>query len=266
MSGKWQSVPPTPKPVIKDGMVAPIRGIRLWYADSKGEGEPIVLLHGGLANSDCWGHQVSALIEHKFRVILVDSRGHGRSSLDPKVPLGYSVMADDVIALLDYLNLDQVNVLGWSDGGIIGINLAMRYPQRLLRVVAFGANTNTSGLKSDFTSNPTCEEYEKRSKREYEEMSPTPAEFHQLVEAVMHMWSSEPNYSDDELAGITRTPVLIFDGEHDEGISLEHNHYMTRAIPTASEVILPDTSHFAFLQDPLAFNEVMFKYLNINIQ
>lgn len=261
MPEKWQNVPPTPQPIIKPGAVAQIRGINLWYADSKGDGEPIVLLHGGLANSDCWGHQVSALLDHGFRVILVDSRGHGRSTFDPSVPFGYEVMADDVIALLDYLALPRVNLLGWSDGGIIGINLAMRHPERLRRVVAFGANTNTTGLKSDFTSNPTCVEYAARSKREYELISPTPDGFDKLERAIEYMWSSEPNYSGADLARITETPVLIFDGENDEGITLEHNKYMAHAIPTATEVILPETSHFAFLQDPVAFNNITLDYL-----
>ena len=123
---RWQTLPPTPPPVAgATSGYASVDGIRLYYA-TIGSGPPVVLLHGGLANSDYWGHQVRALAP-RHRVIVVDSRGHGRSSRDDR-PFGYDLMADDVVALLDTLKIPRADIVGWSDGGIIGLDLACGMP------------------------------------------------------------------------------------------------------------------------------------------
>ena len=106
-----------------------------------------VLLHGGLANSDYWGNQVAALAPH-HRVILVDSRGHGRSTRDAR-PFSYDLMADDVVGLLDKLKVPRADIVGWSDGAILGLDLAIRHADRVGKVFAFAANTQTAGVKPD---------------------------------------------------------------------------------------------------------------------
>ena len=101
----WQTLPPTPAPVPGEHSGhAKVNGISLYYA-TIGQGPPVVLLHGGLSNSDYWGNQVKALAPH-HTVIVVDSRGHGRSTRDAR-PYGYDLMADDVVALLDTLHIGQ---------------------------------------------------------------------------------------------------------------------------------------------------------------
>ena len=123
---RWETLPATPAPIEGETTgYADVNGIKLYYA-VVGTGSPLVLLHGGLANSDYWGNQVQALAPH-HQVILVDSRGHGRSTRANR-PYGYDLMADDVVALLDKLNLAKADVVGWSDGGILGIDLALRHP------------------------------------------------------------------------------------------------------------------------------------------
>ena len=125
----WQTLPSTPPPVAGEHAGhAKVNGINLYYA-TIGHGPPVVLLHGGLANSDYWGHQVTALAPH-HTVILVDSRGHGRSTRDAR-PYGYDLMADDVVALLDTLHIAKADMVGWSDGAILGIDLAIRHPDRV---------------------------------------------------------------------------------------------------------------------------------------
>ena len=121
---RWETLPPTPAPVAvaKTGYAA-VNGVKLYYTRT-GHGSPVVLLHGGLANSDYWGNQVKALAA-KHTVITLDSRGHGRSSRNEK-PFGYGLMADDVVAVLDSLKIPRADIVGWSDGAIIGIDLALR--------------------------------------------------------------------------------------------------------------------------------------------
>jgi len=256
---RWETLPPTPAPITsaKTGH-ADVNGIKLYYSIT-GHGSPVLLLHGGLANSDYWGNQVKAL-STKHTVITLDSRGHGRSSRDAR-PFGYDLMADDVIAVLDKLKIERADVVGWSDGAILGLDLAMRYPQRVGKVFAFAANTQTSGVKEGVEKNPTFAAYIERAGKEYAKLSPTPKEYDAFVEQISHMWASQPNWTTEDLAKI-KSPVLIVDGDHDEAIKREHTEYMASAIPGAGLLILPNVSHFAFIQDPEFFNASLQSFLD----
>ncbi|WDU65359.1 alpha/beta hydrolase [Pseudomonas poae] len=256
---RWETLPPTPAPVTaaKTGYAA-VNGIKVYYTRT-GQGSPVVLLHGGLSNSDYWGHQVKAL-SAKHTVISIDSRGHGRSSRDEK-PFGYDLMADDVVAVLDSLKIPRADIVGWSDGAIIGIDLALRHPERIGKVFAFAANTQTAGVKDGVEKNPTFAAFIERAGKEYAKLSPTPKEYDAFVEQISHMWASQPNWTDAQLASI-KTPILIADGDHDEAIKREHTEYMAATIPGAGLLILPNTSHFAFLQDPALFNAALLGFLD----
>lgn len=256
---RWETLPPTPPPVAgeKSGY-AEVNGIRLYYA-AIGKGSPVVLLHGGLANSDYWGLQVKALAS-RHEVVVVDSRGHGRSSRDTR-PFGYDLMADDVVALLDHLKIRRADIVGWSDGGILGLDLAIRHPDRVGKIFAFAANTVTSGVKEGVEKNPTFAAYIERAGNEYRRLSATPKEYDAFVEQISHMWASQPNWTDADLKGI-KAQVLVVDGDHDEAIKREHTEYIAAAIPGAGLLILPNASHFAFLQDPALFNAALLQFLD----
>jgi len=255
----WRTLPPTPPPAagVHAGH-ARVNGINLWYA-TIGQGPPVLLLHGGLANSDYWGHQVAALAPH-HQVILVDSRGHGRSTRDAR-PYGYDLMADDVVALLDTLHIERADVVGWSDGAILGLDLAIRHPDRVGRVVAFAANTQTSGVQEGVEKNPTFARFIARAGQEYARLSPTPKEYRAFVKQIGRMWATEPTWTDAQLRSI-KAKVLVLDGDHDEAIRRSHTDYIAATVPGAKLVILPDTSHFAFLQDPARFNAAMLTFLD----
>jgi pimeloyl-ACP methyl ester carboxylesterase len=255
---RWLTLPPTPAPVAGEVTGrADVNGIRLYYA-TIGHGSPVVLLHGGLSNSDYLGNQVRALMKH-HKVVIVDSRGHGRSSRDTR-PFGYDLMADDVVALMDKLHLQKADVVGWSDGAIIGLDLAIRHPDRVGKVVAFAANTKTEGVIDGVEKNPTFAAFIRRAGDEYRRLSPTPKEYDAFVEQISHMWASQPNWSDDQLKSI-KAPVLVLDGDHDEAIKRSHTEYIAATIPGAGLEILPNTSHFAFLQDPAGFNFAVLHFL-----
>ena len=255
---KWEILPPTPAPISTDrGGQAQVNGISIHYA-IYGQGSPVIFLHGGLANTDYWGGQVPAVAAH-HTVILMDSRGHGRSTRDPR-PYGYDLMADDVVALMDNLKIARADIVGWSDGGIIGIDLAMRHKDRIGRVFAFAANTVTSGVKDGVEKNPTFAAYIERAGHEYEAHSATPKEYDKFVDQIGRMWTEQPEWSDAQLKAID-TPILIVDGDHDEAIKREHTEYIAATIPHAGLLILPNTSHFAFLQDPRQFNFAILHFL-----
>jgi pimeloyl-ACP methyl ester carboxylesterase len=255
---RWETLPPTPPPIPTDRSGdAAVNGIAIHYA-IYGKGSPVIFLHGGLANTDYWGNQVTAVAAH-HTVILMDSRGHGRSTRDTR-PYGYDLMADDVVALMDSLKIAKADIVGWSDGSILGIDLALRHKERVGRVFAFAANTVTSGVIDGVEKNPTFAAYIARAGREYAAQSATPKQYDSFVEQISKMWAEQPNWSDAELKAID-TPILVVDGDHDEAIKREHTEYIAATIPHAGLLILPNTSHFAFLQDPRQFNFAILHFL-----
>ena len=255
----WNTLPPMPQ-LPAGGTIGHVaeNGASIWY-ETYGSGPPVILLHGGLANSAYWGNQVPFLARD-HTVILIDSRGHGRSSRDER-PYTYELMASDVVGVMDALKIDKAAVVGWSDGAIIGLVMAMKYPDRLTRVFAFAANMDPSGVKPDMLSTPTFGGFAKRGAAEYDAVSPTPGQYPAFEKAIEKMWDTEPNYAAADLGKI-RTPVVIADGDHDEAIKREHTEYLARSIPGAKLVILPGLSHFAMLQDPAAFDSVLQSFLS----
>lgn len=256
---RWQRLPATPAPVaaMQSGYIA-VNGIQLYYA-ALGTGSPIILLHGGLANSDYWGLQVAELAKH-HQVIVVDSRGHGRSTRNAQ-PYGYDLMTDDIIALMDRLQLPTAAIVGWSDGAIIGLDMAMRYPQRVSKVFAFAPNTTTQGVKADVDKNPLFAAYISRAGEEYKKLSATPDDYQNFVRQISQMWQSQPEWRDEDLRNI-RAQVLIADGDHDEAIDRNHLEHIAATIPDAGLLILPTVSHFAFLQAPQEFTEAVLHFLD----
>jgi pimeloyl-ACP methyl ester carboxylesterase len=254
----WQTLPPTPtRPLAEREGHAAVNGISLYHA-VYGKGDPVVLLHGGLANSDYWGHQVPALAE-RYRVIVMDSRGHGRSTRDAR-PFGYDLMASDVLALMDHLGIGKASIVGWSDGGIIGLDIAMNHPERIDRLFAFGANSMVAGLKENVDQNPTFAAYIRRAGEEYAKLSPTPGEYDQFLAQIGAMWASQPNWTAEQLGRI-EAPTVIADGEHDEAIRRDHTEELAREVPGAKLLILPGVSHFAMLQNPSEFNAAVLDFL-----
>ena len=256
----WRTLPAPPPlpPAAMQGTVAH-DGARIWFA-TFGAGAPVILLHGGLANSGYWGGQVPALVRDGHRVIVIDSRGHGRSSRDSR-PYTYELMESDVIAVMNQLGVPKAAVVGWSDGAIIGLVMALKNPERVTRVFAFAANMDPSGVKPAVDSNPVFGRFEREAGAAYARLSPTPGDYADFQKAIGRMWDTEPNYKAADLATI-HVPVAIADGDHDEAIEPAHTRYLARTIPGARLIILPGLSHFAMLQDPMAFNTAMLGFID----
>lgn len=240
------------------GETAEINGIDLYY-EVYGEGDPVILIHGGLANGDHWVNIIPALTEAGYQAIVMDSRGHGRSSFD-ETPISYEVMAADVLGLMDHLGLDKASIVGWSDGGIIGIEIAINNPERLDKVVAYGANVDPTGVRLDVGQNDYFNAYIERASQEYQENSPAPERWDEFVTNISNMWATLPNYTDEQLTAIT-TPILVLDGANEEAIDLNQTKWMAMLIPGAELMIMPDTGHFAMFEQPEEFSRITLEFL-----
>jgi pimeloyl-ACP methyl ester carboxylesterase len=249
----WEVLPPMPglPPAVVSGPVH-INDIEMWRAEfGPRDGKPVIMVHGGLANANYFGKVIPFLVNDGFHVIVVDSRGHGRSTRSTQ-PYSYELMESDVVAMLDALHIPKADLVGWSDGAIIGIVMAIHNPEHLNRVFAFGANTNPNGLKPDFDKGGVFAAFEKRAGTEYRSLSPTPNQYDSFLKQISEMWATQPHITADQLKAI-HVPITIADGRYDEGIKQSHDRYMADTIPNAHLLILPGVSHFAMLQNPPLF-------------
>jgi pimeloyl-ACP methyl ester carboxylesterase len=231
---------------------------RMFYAVF-GAGDPVLLIHGGLGNADVWEDQVKAL-SARHMVIVADSRRHGRST-GVQGGIHYRTMTDDYIALLDHLKLAKVAVVGWSDGAIIGLDMAMRYRARVSRVFAHAANSRPGVGPAASGARTAWNAYAAWARQAYDGSASTrctgakapKASYQNLSAALRVMWRTEPRWSDADLRRIA-VPTAIVLGDRDAAISCRHTHYLARTIPGAKLLVLPGAGHFAMRQDPVTYN------------
>jgi pimeloyl-ACP methyl ester carboxylesterase len=216
--------------------------------------------HGGLGHSGNWGYQVPALVEQGYQTVVIDSRGHGRSTRDAR-PLRYDHMAADVLAVMDSLRLERAALVGWSDGAVVALTLGMQAPERVAGVFFFACNVDASGVKEITEAIPLLDRCLSRHAQDYAQLSTTPDEFDVFFQAVNLMQRTQPDYSAQDLQQV-RVPVTIVHSEHDEFITREHADYLAQTISHADFVYLPGVSHFAPLQRSEQFNAAILDFLN----
>lgn len=224
------------------------------YYEGFGSGPPVLVLHGGLGSLVDMRHQIESLAKNHF-VIAPDSRGHGRST-DSAAPLSYAEMAEDVHALLDRLAIRKADIVGWSDGGIIGLTLALRYPERVGRLVVIGANFDPAGLVNPPPPDPPIPP----APRLYRWTAPDPAHWPVLYRKVTTMWRTQPHFTLDELGRI-RSPTLVIAGEFD-AVQRAHTDALAAAIPGAREYIIPGATHQVPITHSAAVNAQILPFLD----
>ncbi|HUJ63430.1 MAG TPA: alpha/beta hydrolase [Kofleriaceae bacterium] len=256
---RWQDLPlPPAMPAASEHGDVEVDGAHIYY-ERFGKGEPVILLHGGLGNSDHWAYQVPELAD-RFDVIAIDSRGQGRSTRT-RAAVSYDVMAGDVLAVMDHLKLPRAALVGWSDGGEIALKIAITHPDRVAKLFVFGVNYNADGSKPRGSQRAaTFAAYASKCRADYERMSATPRQFDQLVDWLMPVWRNPMGFTKDQLRSI-KAPTMVADGDHDEIIVLDQVEEMARLIPNARLEVFEDTSHFALWQDPDDFTRVLVAFL-----
>jgi pimeloyl-ACP methyl ester carboxylesterase len=254
---KFETDGAAPLPPSNDEGYIENANARIWYS-TYGTGPPIILLHGGLGHSGNWSNQLPALQNHKYCIILIDTRGHGRSTRD-QTPFKYELLASDVLTVMDVLKVQKAVLVGWSDGACTALILGLMRPERVTGVFFFGCNMDPSGLK-EIEITPVLKRCFTRHVKDYAYLSSTPKGFSMLAEDVGKMQRTEPNYSVEELARVN-VPVTIVQSENDEFIKMEHAMYLARTIPGAEFIELRGVSHFAPLQRPEVFNSAMIAFL-----
>ncbi len=225
------------------GHYAQVNGIQLYY-ETYGSGEPLIMLHGNGGSINAFSKQIP-FFEKYYQVIAIDSRLQGKSGGSPDT-ISYELMASDFCMLLDQLNINSAYVLGWSDGGIDGILMAMNCPDKVKKLAASGANTvpDTTALSG-------------ADLKEMKETVSNPKSSAKAV-ALNQMMIDQPNISYANL-GLIRCPVLVMAGDRDM-IKPEHTLKIFQSIPGASLCIFPDSHHGVCQQHPDLFNETVLSF------
>lgn len=238
---------------------ADLNHIRMYYV-VRGSGPVLVLLHGGAGNGDQFEHQVGEFEKH-YKLIIPDMCAQGRTT-DRPGPLTFHAMAEDVIALMDQLGIKRFDVMGWSDGGVTGIDIAIHHPGRIKHLVTFGANFSPDGLNpADVAWNDTATVagFGDGMREGWMKLNPEPAHYEVALGKVLVLWKTLPKFTPAELGSI-RTRVLVCAGENDL-IRLDHTKALVKAIPNAKMWIVPAASHSAMIEKPELVNPKVLAFL-----
>ena len=253
---RWDVVPdPATLPAPDASGTVAVNGLQIYF-EIHGTGGPwIIFLHGGMGSALTWGNQVPVFAAHN-RVLLIESRGHGRSSWDGQ-PITYEKMASDVVGVMDALGIAKAPIVGWSDGGIIALILGIDHADRVERIVADGANTDPDGVDADPDDDGKGGPDDPGE--DYATLSPDDRAA-AFAAAIARMWRTEPNITDK--LGRIDVPVMVMAGQYDL-IKPEHTDMIAQSIPGATEVIVPDTAHSVAWQDPDSFNRIVKDFLGV---
>lgn len=233
----------------KVGRYAEIRGIKMYY-EIYGTGEPLLIIHGNGGSIADFNFQIP-FFEKNYQVILADSRAQGKT-VDDRDSLSYEMMADDLNSLLDVLKLDSCNVIGWSDGGINGLLLAMRHPEKVKKLAITGANLwPDSSAVDPYVYRITLAGYQDLLKQ-----SPSPLQKRELK--LHRLLCFEPNMTTAQLAAI-KCPTLVMGGDHDV-IRPEHTMLIAHAIPESYLWIVPNSGHAVPIFKSVAFNNNILEF------
>jgi pimeloyl-ACP methyl ester carboxylesterase len=237
----------------------PLRGISLYY-ELEGAGPPLLLLHGGAGNGMQFSNQRRDFAR-AHRLIVPDCRAQGRTT-DRPGPLTYHDMAEDMAALLDLLHVERVDVMGWSDGGDIGLDLAIHHPERIAHLVTFGANFGPAGLNApdvQWNRTATADSFGTGTRVSWTALNPEPEHYREAMNKILDLWRTEPRFTAAELGAI-RARTLVCVGEHDL-IRPDHTDSLVRAIPGAEKWVVPGASHSAMLERPDLVNPRVLAFL-----
>lgn len=221
-----------------------LRGHEIWSLEWANNGEPVVLLHGGMSATEDWDEYILPAIQDSFHVFAYDRTGQGRTG-DQAGSLHFDFQTKEAIAYLEDVVRGPAHLIGWSDGGIIALLTAMQRPDLVRSIVAIGANYHYESGGEPIELWEASEE----DRQEHAERSPdAPDALDSKIERMWGIWTSEPSLTKDDLAKIN-CPTLVMAGD-DENFSFAHITSLYEALPMGQLAIVPGTSHFLVKEKP----------------
>ncbi|HYJ39033.1 MAG TPA: alpha/beta hydrolase [Chitinophagaceae bacterium] len=236
------------------GKFAEVNGIKMYY-EVYGQGKPLLLIHGNGGSINNMGYQIEYFSKN-YRCIIADSRAHGKSGIGTG-RLTYEQMADDWAALLDQLKIDSSYVVGWSDGGILGLLIAIRHPKKISKLAAMGANLRPDSTAIYSWAFPFIKRMNKYADSMLN-LSDNGTQW-QVMKKHLDLLANQPNISLRELHNIS-CPVLVLAGDKDV-IREEHTTEIYQNISKSHLCIFPGETHMIPISDPVLFNATVDRFL-----
>jgi pimeloyl-ACP methyl ester carboxylesterase len=236
-------------------------GLRTYY-EVVGTGDPLVLLHGGLTTIETFGGLTPTLAEH-YRVYLPERRGHGRTP-DVEGPVTYEIMARDTIAFMTAVGLPSGHVVGWSDGAVVGLLVALHRPDLVRKLVLIGQPVNQDGMPPEVIEMTKLDKMPDilppMLREMYAAVSPDgPDHWEVVVDKVWQMIRTEPNIELGELAKVV-APTLIMLGDHDM-LTVEHAAAMQRSLTDSQLAVVPGATHGLPMEKPGIVSRLLLDFL-----
>jgi pimeloyl-ACP methyl ester carboxylesterase len=225
-----------------------IGGHRTWVErfGSTDADQAVVLLHGGISNSDDL-RATAASFEDRYRLFAFDRRGHGRTT-DTDQPFSYVDMAGETIGVLEHVVGGPAALVGWSDGGIVALLVALRRPDLVRSMVLIGTNFHYEGVRP-FGPSPAMEATFEAMKAMYDDRSPDgPEHFQAMLGKATELMGSEPRLTTEDIAKVS-TPTLVLVGD-DDLIDLAHTVALYEALPAGRLAVIPAASHMVPVEQP----------------
>lgn len=247
------------------GAIAQVNDIAMYY-EIHGEGEPVLLIHSVAAHMAQFT-DVIPLLAKDYQVIAVDFRGHGRTT-DSGQPLSYDLIASDMVALLDQLEIDAVHIVGNKDGGITGLVMAMEHPERVKSLVAASVNWSPAGFQTwfvDWLKGVTLDEWDGMVGEMYRTVAPDPSIMALMLEKDRNLLMTQPTFTLEQLGTIT-APVLVLAGADEEVIELSHIEEMAAALPNAELVLIDGGGHGVLDEQFAAWMAAVQSFLAVNAE
>lgn len=231
------------------GRYASVNGLKMYY-EIQGTGRPLVLLHGGLCTIEACLGKVRPPLATNRKTVAVEQQAHGHTA-DIDRPLTFEQMADDTVALLRQLKIENADFLGYSDGGNVALRIAMRHPDLVRKLVVLGANYNNDGLVPGLVEAfkvLKAEDIPKEFQEAYAKVAPDPKQWPTLVAKVMKQALEFKGWRPEDIQSI-RAPTLVMIGDADI-VRPEHAVEMFHLLPHGQLAVLPVSDHFAPVQRP----------------
>jgi pimeloyl-ACP methyl ester carboxylesterase len=240
------------------GQYVDVNGLNAYY-EVHGEGEPLLLMHGGFCTVETFEHQTPALAEH-YRVYLPERRAHGRTA-DPG-GISYDLMADDTIGFMQALGIESAHLVGFSDGANTALIVALKRPDVVRKIVSIGGNFHANGMTQQslqYFEIAAPDRFLPHLVEAYKRLTPDgPDHFPTVFEKIIRMWRDEPSITAEELARIT-APTLVLVGDRDM-MTLEHTVELFRSVANGRLCILPG-AHGVPFDRPGLVNQVILEFL-----
>jgi pimeloyl-ACP methyl ester carboxylesterase len=232
------------------------------YYEVNGSGDPLVLLHGGMCAAETFDGQTPALAE-QFRVYLPERRAHGRTA-DVRGPITYEIMAQDTIAFIEAVGIERAHIVGWSDGALVGLLVALWRPELVGKLVLMAQSVNWEGVRPElaqFVGHMTKEMVPPHLKQAYDALSPDgPEHLDAVLDKMLQLWNTDPAFPLSDLERVA-APALVLAADDDITLSIEHAAAMQRALPDSQLAVVPGASHAMPMEKPELVNRLILDFL-----